>query len=161
MGFWSQAQYGSNNLQAGRDIIFPSIEDDISISEMNKIIRSFMSTKSNAEVNLKIIKIRKKNRLNGITPEYYNDIKEDSIFSYDKIEAMLLDPNNEKLSDDYFELASYLNKQYLVSNYKGNMERYIYKVICNFDENIDTLKERNWGIRLLNFMYLRCDIGIK
>jgi hypothetical protein len=155
-------QNGTHNCQAGRDINIYNIEDQISVPELDNIVKKFMDRSYlNKSEDFVLIDIRKKNKLNGLSEEYYREIKKDSIFGYEKIEAMLKDPANEKLKEDYDNLVLYLKNQYLLSNLKGKMERFIFKAIENFDRQETTIKERIWGCRLLNFMYLRCDIGLK
>jgi hypothetical protein len=155
-------QEGSGNWQAGRDINYVSKEDDISVPELDAIVKKFASAAApSRKRDFKIIGIKEKNKLNGISEEYYREIRIDSVYGYEKIEALLKDPLNVELIDDYENIAIYLKQQYLLSNLKGKMERFIFKAIENFGSHETSIKEKIWGNRLLNFMYLRCDIGLK
>ncbi|QQS03897.1 MAG: hypothetical protein IPK50_16580 [Fibrobacterota bacterium] len=155
-------QEGSNNYQAGRDLIVPIPDDEISEPEFRNIIQKFINSVTSAKSDdFAIIDIDKKNELNNLSPKAFEHIRNLSIVGYDQIEALLKNPNNETLREEYESLVASMQQQYVISNLCGNIERFFRKAYEFFVSHCSSIKERNWGIQLVYFMYLRCDIGLK
>jgi len=155
-------QEGSHNYQAGRDLYVPMPEDEISEPEFREIIRKFISIQNLTKVDdFKIVDLSRKNQLNLLSPKAFEHIKQSSIVSYDHIDSLLKNPNNTELQEDFANLVASLQNQYIMSNLRGKIERFFTKTYQFFANHCSTTKERNWGMQLVYFMYLRCDIGLK
>ncbi|MBL8025182.1 MAG: hypothetical protein JNL74_02155 [Fibrobacteres bacterium] len=162
MGDINLSQSGTGNYQAGRDIVIPVPEDDISEPEFKIIINKFMVGKTSVPgEDLTIIELSEKNILNELSDQAFYHIKKSSVVSYDKLDALLKEPTNEDLREFYENLVFSLQTQYVHSNMCGNIERFFRKTYQMFIKNDVSLKERNWGLQLVYFMYLRCDLGLK
>lgn len=155
-------QSGSNNLQVGGDYYASVADDDITEPEFRSLIRRFLVANQVEQTgDFSIIDYTRKNELNGVSEASFLHIKSNSVVGYDVLDSMLKNPLNTNLTDEYEGLVYSLQSKYLHSNLCGRIERFFSKLIAEFSKDCTSVKERNWGTRLMYFMYLRCDLGKK
>lgn len=105
-----------------------------------------------------------KNKANGLTSEYYEEIVVGrSMVHFDKIKRFLRNPRNEQFSARYHDAADELKQKIL--HYKGEFDNFdavfgfLYDAVQG---QRDALKgKRRLVTILLHYMYCNCDIGSK
>lgn len=138
-------------------------ESDIKdvILSLNKHIKSSINTGS---VSFEYPGLEKKNELNQMDKDYFNDSIRESINEFDKIRHFLSEPNNDELRDLYQDSCNELNAKILLYrdqyyDFKQVIEA-CYDNIVN--DNVSIMRRNKRLVRiLLHYMYCNCDIGKK
>lgn len=130
------------------------------ITRMHAVLNSddYLDLKSNFE----LIDMDDKNRINGMTNEFYEDLKSNYHVYFEKIRSFLSKPINMDLNDIYFDLANEINM--LLSRYRGsvrNFDDFIYQVCKHLANNpgTDLERKKRYVWFLVSYMYFNCDIG--
>ena len=106
--------------------------------------------------------IEKKNQLNNLSKEYFNNAIKKNLIYLDQIRDFLMDPINREYLNKYENTIDDINEEIIV--HRGEFDKfdlifsYLYKFII---ENNPELKNNRNLVRLfLHYMYYNCDIGI-
>jgi hypothetical protein len=106
--------------------------------------------------------IEKKNQLNNLSKEYFNNSIKKNLIYLDQIRDFLMDPINLEYLDKYENTIDDINEEIIV--HRDDFDKfdlifnYLYKFII---ENNPELKNNRNLVRLfLHYMYYNCDIGI-
>lgn len=108
--------------------------------------------------------LNKKNELNNLSKNYFDDVVKKSLEDFDKIRTFLSDSINQDIEEIYLDAASELNaKIALKRNQFYEFEQILETCYDNVvRDNADILKGKKKLVRtLLHYMYCNCDIGIK
>jgi len=158
----AQNQSGSNNLMAGRDLHIHIEEDDITEPELHNVVKAFLKSSANiAPDDFILINLKEKNQLNGVSDAMFHQMNVETIVGYETIDSLLKSAPNDSLRDDYGCLVYLLQTKYLASNLNGKIERFFAKLFNEYGKDTNNMRESIWGMRLVFYMYLRCDLGIK
>ena len=106
--------------------------------------------------------IEKKNQLNNLSKEYFNNAIKKNLIYLDQIRDFLMDPINSEYLNKYENTIDDVNEEIIV--HRDDFDKfdmifsYLYKFII---ENNPELKNNRNLVRLfLHYMYYNCDIGI-
>lgn len=168
--------YGDNNKSAGRDfidnrktIIFENdgfsplrfFDDDIKeiIIEFAKVAQRVKGP----NYNFQRIKAIEKNKINGLSTEYFEEvILENSISYFQQIDDFLKNPINEKYLRMYENTIDELNQKILM--YRERYDKFdmvfndLHDYILN-NNRTDLRSDRRLIWVMLHYMYWKCDIG--
>jgi hypothetical protein len=133
-------------------------------NDLKEIINSFSKIdKTNGDLP-KIPKrdIEKKNELNNLSKEYFNNAIKKNLIYLDQIRDFLMDPINWEYLNKYENTIDDINEEIIVHRNEFDkfdlIFNYLYKFII---ENNPELKSNRTLVRLfLHYMYYNCDIGI-
>lgn len=130
-----------------------SIKEALKADDLSKSIADFFK-----------IDLPEKNKLNGLSDEYFRNVLENDFSNFDKIQSFLSEPINEKIKAWYDDAVYDLNAKIIIHRDKfGNFESvidYIYNYVLQHNHN--DLKGNKRLVRvLLHYMYCNCDIGKK
>lgn len=106
----------------------------------------------------------KKNELNNLSKQYFDDVLKRSIDDFDKIRRFLSDPINQDMESLYTDAASELNAKIALKRDQFHEFELILEACYDniVRDNADLLKGGKKLIRtLLHYMYCNCDIGRK
>jgi hypothetical protein len=108
------------------------------------------------------IGIEDKNKKNSLSKEYYeNEVLAVSLQDFEKITSFLLNPINEDLKEQFYDIAAELRNLILLKrdNFLAFEEIFIfiYKKICDGSD----IKGKRHIFTLLHYMYCECLIGLK
>ena len=133
-------------------------------NDLKEIINSF-SKINKKKGNLPEIPerdIEKKNQLNNLSKEYFNNAIKKNLIYLDQIREFLMDPINTEYLNKYENTIDDINEEIIV--HRDDFDKfdmifsYLYKFII---ENNPELKNNRNLVRLfLHYMYYNCDIGI-
>lgn len=173
-----EAISNKSSYQAGRDVNaieiniapidisnFSFYEEDIkeTILFFHRNINSFKDTPF---PDNKAIIIEKKNRLNNLSLEYFNDIKRDYLPYFGKIRDFLQNPKNYQYVDMYN--STVLELKSIVTAIRPHCIKFdtifplLYgRLINTYNNDKDFMRIRSKIYLFLHFMYYNCDIGIK
>lgn len=111
------------------------------------------------------IKLREqKNKVNGLTADYYQEIIiNGSMPHFPRIEEFLKNPRNKSFASLYHDAADELKRKILANRSKFPTFDHVFAFMC---EEIQTKRATLKGKRrlvsiLLHYMYCNCDIGSK
>lgn len=133
-------------------------------NDLKEIINSFskIDTKKGDLPKIPKRDIEKKNELNNLSNEYFNNAIKKSLIYLDQIRDFLMDPINLEYLNKYENTIDDINEEIIV--HRGEFDKfdlifnYLYKFII---ENNPELKNNRSLVRLfLHYMYYNCDIGI-
>lgn len=113
-----------------------------------------------AAINIK----DEKNKLNGLTKEYYDQIVvAQSMPHFAKVEAFLKNPRNRNLADLYHDSADELKAKILVARAQFETFDHVFTFLVEqLQRQRAALKgKRRLASVLLHYMYFTCDIGMK
>lgn len=106
----------------------------------------------------------RKNALNNIDEEYFNDIKSHSLLFFRTIDFFLQDPRNAlylaKYRNTTSDLRGYIMKHSDTYSFKEILET-IIDTITGADTGSDIFRVRSLVRVFVHYMYWNCDIGIK
>ncbi len=114
----------------------------------------------NGATNFTFVDKKQKNKLNKLTPAYYEYIQTDSLPYFDKIKVFLENPRNETLRSTYHEAADELKVK--IITFRDRFKNFDEVLIYLYDEivNNGNVKIRRKLVRVfLDYMYFDCDIG--
>ena len=108
------------------------------------------------------IGIEEKNKKNSLGKEYYeNEVLAVSLQDFDKIRSFLLNPINEDLKEQFYDITAELRNLILLKrdNFLAFEEIFIfiYKKICDGND----IRGKRHIFTLLHYMYCECLIGLK
>lgn len=126
----------------------------------NDIDDAFDSAQSFDTVSIKA----KKNPINGLTKDFYEQIIEaESMLHFGKIERFLKNPRNSEFRDAYHDAADELKQKIIAERDQfDNFDRVFTFLYDKVQRQRITLKGRRRLVSvLLHYMYCNCDIGAK
>ena len=106
--------------------------------------------------------IEKKNQLNNLSKEYFNNVIKKKLIYLDQIREFLMDPINSEYLNKYENTIDDINEEIIV--HRDDFDKfdmifnYLYKFII--DNNPELSNNRNLVRLFLHYMYYNCDIGI-
>ena len=133
-------------------------------NDLKEIINSF-SKIDKKKGNLPEIPERdidKKNQLNNLSKEYFNNVIKKNLIYLDQIRDFLMDPINSEYLNKYENTIDDINEEIIV--HRDDFDKfdmifnYLYKFII--DNNPELSNNRNLVRLFLHYMYYNCDIGI-
>lgn len=146
---------------------------DFSENEIKNIITGFHKNLSqlSSSIESQVEKIKSdyerigledKNKKNSLSNEYYeNEVLAVSLQDFEKISSFLLNPINEDLKEQFYDIAAELRNLILLKrdNFIAFEEIFIfiYKKICDGDD----IRGKRHIFTLLHYMYCECLIGLK
>ncbi len=105
--------------------------------------------------------IEKKNEINKLSEEYFNDVIKRNLTYFEQINEFLQNPDNKKLLDKYNNTIDDLNEE--ITIHRDEYEKFemilnhLYKIVLN---KFPELNSKRALIRVfLHYMYYNCDIG--
>ena len=133
-------------------------------NDLKEIINSF-SKINKKKGNLPEIPerdIEKKNQLNNLSKEYFNNVIKKNLIYLDQIRDFLMDPINSEYLNKYENTIDDINEEIIV--HRDDFDKfdmifsYLYKFIV--ENNPELNNNRNLVRLFLHYMYYNCDIGI-
>ena len=133
-------------------------------NDLKEIINSF-SKINKKKGNLPEIPerdIEKKNQLNNLSKEYFNNSIKKNLIYLDQIREFLMDPINTEYLNKYENTIDDINEEIIV--HRDDFDKfdmifsYLYKFII--ENNPELNNNRNLVRLFLHYMYYNCDIGI-
>ncbi|MCP4703323.1 MAG: hypothetical protein GY865_01835 [candidate division Zixibacteria bacterium] len=131
-----------------------------SFSEANiteKALRNIQKTTSR-------IPIEKKNGLNNLSKEYFDNVIKESYSEFNQIDSFLKDPQNAEFKGKYDNTVSDLKDEIMIKrNEYGAFEEilnHLFKLVLD-SSNKKLLNNRKLIRIFLHYMYANCDIGIE
>ena len=106
----------------------------------------------------------KKNELNNLSKNYFDDVIKKSLEDFDKIRLFLSDSINQDIEEIYADAASELNAKIALKREQFYEFEQILEMCYDnvVRDNVGLLKGKKKLVRtLLHYMYCNCDIGIK
>lgn len=135
---------------------------DINQQDMIDIVNALHSSVKNSTTeNFDYIDKKKKNKINNLSEEYFEYIKENSLPLFGKIEKFFKNPRNEEYADYYLDITNELKAK--IINHQEQFERFddvfefLYDSYINSDETLR--RKKRYVSILLHYMYYTCDIG--
>lgn len=132
-------------------------------NDLKEIINSFSKVdKKKAKLpQIPIRDIEKKNEINNLSKEYFNNVIKRNLIYLDQIREFLTNPINAEYLSKYENTIDDINEEIVV--HRDDFDKfdlifnYLYKFII---ENNPELKSNRKLVRLfLHYMYYNCDIG--
>jgi hypothetical protein len=105
--------------------------------------------------------IKKKNEMNNLTCDYYDEIISDSVKHFPEIQKFLENPRNAQFNGQYHSTADEIKSKLM--QYRNNFDTFdevlnhLYDLII--DGNPDLKHRRRLANIFLHYMYCNCDIG--
>lgn len=168
---------GDNNIQAARDVIISNYftnyvpaqivfhEGDLCqvIDTFKNYTDSYDDETQVVGNELEIVLKPEKNRINKLSEDYFENICDNFLPFFKKVDTFLKAPQNKKITEKYRSIAFQLNNHIAVirKNYEY-FEEVLNKIICDIK---DTLDKQGKSIAVdvlivfINYMYWNCDIG--
>ena len=114
---------------------------------------------------MKYLNLDKKNELNNLSKQYFDDVIKRHFSHFETIKSFLSDPINKHLKDIYQDTVDEVNAKISVSRneylvFEGLLEDLYDYVIRNNTEFLNSGRKRLVRV-FLNYMYCNCDIGKK
>ena len=135
------------------------------ISALHGYVKQDAAPAYESAIDFKVIKIKEeKNKINGLSKEYYEQIiVADSMPHFQKIESFLKNPRNRDFSDLYHDSADDLKAKILVSRAQFDSFDAVFNCLASeLQKSAPQLKgKRKLARILLHYMYFNCDIGSK
>lgn len=110
------------------------------------------------------LKLKDKNRINGLTEEYYKQvIVARSMPYFDTIKNFLSNPRNREFADIYADAAAEMKESILLNRAKfPNFDHVFNFVYGHIQKQRPPLRQKRRLVSiLLHYMYCHCDIGSK
>lgn len=146
-----------------RPLQFDERELKFLIEEFHKSLPKAGEIKS--QDNLKYLNLDKKNELNNLSKQYFDDVIKRHFSHFETIKSFLSDPINKHLKEIYQDTVDEINAKISVSRneysvFEGLLEDLYDYVIKNNTEFLNSGRKRLVRV-FLNYMYCNCDIGKK
>jgi hypothetical protein len=146
-----------------RPLQFDESELKFLIEEFHKSLPKAGEIKS--QDNLKYLNLDKKNELNNLSKQYFDDVIKRHFSHFETIKSFLSDPINKHLKEIYQDTVDEINAKISVSRneysvFEGLLEDLYDYVIKNNTEFLNSGRKRLVRV-FLNYMYCNCDIGKK
>lgn len=133
-------------------------------SDLKEIINSFSKVDKKKGNLPKIPKrdIEKKNELNNLSKDYFNNVIKRNLLYLEQIREFLTNPINAEYLGKYENTIDDINEEIVVHRDEFDKFDLIFKYLYKFIvENNPELKSNRNLVRLfLHYMYYNCDIGI-
>lgn len=113
-------------------------------------------------LNYDIVAKEEKNKLNGLSKDYFDFILKHSNQYFKDIEEFLIDPRNDKYTRMYSNTVSDLQARILLERNRFSEFQFLIEHLIDFvvERNQDKLKDIRSLVRVfIHFMYFNCDIG--
>jgi len=148
------------------DLLRPLQFDERDLKELITSIHSAIPSKEELEkniVDLRYLEMDKKNVLNKLSQEYFEDVIKKHYIYFESIEKFLSNPINSKLKELYEDTIDDLNAKIAIFRIEyAAFENLLDELYEHVISNNSDLKGKKKLVRvLLNFMYCNCDIGKK
>jgi len=148
------------------DLLRPLQFDERDLKELIISIHSAIPSKEELEKNLvdfRYLEMDKKNVVNKLSQEYFDDVIKKHYIYFETIEKFLSNPINSKLKELYEDTIDDLNAKIAIfrieyAAFENLLDELYEHVISN---NSDFKGKKKLVRVLLNFMYCNCDIGKK
>lgn len=149
-----------------RDLLNPLQFDESDLKEIILLIHSSIPDKNELEKathDLNFIDKNKKNELNKLSQDYFDDVIKKHYIYFDFIKIFLSDPINLNVKDLYDDTVDELNAKIAVfRNDYAVFENILEELYDHVISSNPDLKFKKRLIRvILNYMYCSCDIGKK
>jgi len=149
-----------------RDLLNPLQFDETDLKEIITLIHTSIPEKNeleNASHDLTFIDKDKKNELNKLSQEYFDDVIKKHYIYFDFIKIFLSDPINAKIKDLYEDTIDELNAKIAIfRNEYAAFENILEELYDHVITSNPDLKFKKRLVRVfLNYMYCSCDIGKK
>ena len=133
-------------------------------NDLKEIINSFskIDKKKGNLTEIPERDIEKKNQLNNLSKEYFNNSIKKNLIYLDQIREFLMDPINSEYLNKYENTIDDINEEIIV--HRDDFDKfdmifsYLYKFII--ENNPELNNNRNLVRLFLHYMYYNCDIGI-
>ncbi len=138
--------------------------------DIQKVILLFSNNKDWAQIspikedNFDYINKKEKNKLNNVSEDYFADIRDNSLKSFDIIDDFLKDPRNVKLLQYYINTVSDLRGYIFQNKDSYTFEDILESIIRNIageKPDDDIFRVRALVRVFVHYMYWNCDIGRK
>ncbi|SIR07588.1 ABC-three component system protein [Chryseobacterium sp. RU33C] len=115
------------------------------------------------EEDLIYVKIERKNEINNLSQDYFDEIIKKNYTYFDFIRNFLKDPINQSLKEIYDDTADELNAKIVINRSAYNAFEHLLEELYDYViSNNSELAGKKRLIRLfLHYMYCNCDIGKK
>ena len=135
--------------------------------DIGEVITAFHDAKNgigsdfNSKKDFKHPGIEKKNEINNLSCDYYDEIIAYSVRHFSQIQNFLENPRNTGFNDKYHDTADEIKTKLMI--YRANFDTFeevlahLYDLII--DGNIDLKHRRRLANIFLHYMYCNCDIG--
>lgn len=147
------------------NLLMPLSFDETDIKEVILAISEILKThKTSGNTDFQKIELSKKNELNKLSQEYFNNVIKPNISEFDTIKRFLSDPINSEINEIYMDASSDLKAK--IELHKDEFEGFeaiieqVYDSIVSSDSVSFRYKKRLIRI-VLHYMYCTCDIGRK
>lgn len=113
-------------------------------------------------INIPLLKT--KNKLNKLSNEYFEELKDNHMGYFYKIDTFLKDPKNKKYLRMYKNTTSEIKYKIIATrkDYPSFESILMDLYDCTLNKNLEELPlDRDFIFVFLHFMYCNCDIGIK
>ncbi|MFA5298059.1 MAG: ABC-three component system protein [Lutibacter sp.] len=133
-------------------------------NDLREIINSFSKINKKKGDLPKMPKrdIEKKNELNNLSKEYFNNVIKKNLIYLDQIRVFLMDPINLEYLNKYENTIDDINEEIIIHRKEFDkfdlIFNYLYKFII--ETNPDLKSNRSLVRLFLHYMYYNCDIGI-
>ena len=109
--------------------------------------------------------IEKKNRINGLSHEYFDYIKSDSLPLFTEIDAFLKNPRNSSLGEKYYAVTDELKGQIIThrAEFRDFDEalEHVFQLMYERSSILQQAPHRRLTKIFVHYMYCSCDIGEK
>jgi hypothetical protein len=154
--------------------IWEQYEDDIrnplrfSRDDLVEIIRNFAQFMKKADgqprvESLRHLGLEEKNRINGVSENYFADMRRHTMPQFDHIQTFLENPRNEKDLSLYRDTADDLRgklRAMLATNQIVSLEHGMERIRDEFIASDGRFREKRRWVRLfIDYMYSTCEIG--
>lgn len=138
--------------------------------DLQEIVVAFSEAKISKEElkirqnDLRRIPAAKKNDLNNLGKEYFDNVLKSSYSDFEKIKSFLEDPKNDEYKTKYVNTISDLQAKIILHRNEFYAFEDIFEYLCDYI--LDTSKSKLLSNRrlirvFLHYMYFYCDIGKK
>jgi hypothetical protein len=134
--------------------------------DLRDIIISFSEQRANISTAAQnyltsfiVIDKEQKNKLNNLSQEYFNFIKNRSLQYFEEIEKFLLDPKNESYTKMYSNTVSDLQAVIILERNRFDEFEHVIERIVSIVVDDKLKKIREIARVFVHFMYFNCDIG--
>lgn len=111
--------------------------------------------------NFDYVGMKKKNKVNGLSREFFDNIRRNSLSYFQEIENFLENPRNIELNDLYEDMVDELRQKIIADRKKfGSFDEVLVHLRDLIAQGNEALKARKrYANIFLHYMYCNCDIG--
>ena len=133
-------------------------------NDLKEIINSFskINKKKRALPEIPKRDIEKKNELNKLSAEYFNNVIKKNLLYLEDIRMFLTNPMNAEYLGKYENTIGDINEEIIIHRNEFDKFDLIFKYLYSFivENNPELTSNRNLVRLFLHYMYYNCDIGI-